>query len=333
MDATKAPVGGHGASQRRRCHADGHHPGRMIRLMAADDGESTGVADSARPLISVVIATRNRRESLLRSLEHLSALPEGPAVVVVDNGSTDDTVSVVKQKHPDVRVISLPQNRGAVARNVGVAATAAPYIAFADDDSWWNPGSLARAVSVLESYSQLGGVIARVGMYPSGEIDRVSRKLARGDLSSSGDLPGPRALSFPAFSAVFRRSAFEQVGGFSPLLFFGGEEQLLAADLAAAGWTLCYLDEIIARHASRDEGVTPARWALQTRNDVLVLWLRRPLGRAALRTAGLAARATRNRAAASAFVGVVRRLPAALSARKRVPPQIDRDLQIAERPE
>src|SRR4051794_1969000 len=104
MDATKAPAGGHGASQRRRCHADGHHPGRMIRLMTADGGESTGVADSAHPVISVVIATRNRRESLLRSLGHLCALSEAPAIVVVDNGSTDDTASAVKQKHPGVQV-------------------------------------------------------------------------------------------------------------------------------------------------------------------------------------------------------------------------------------
>jgi hypothetical protein len=45
----------------------------MIRMLTADDGESTDVADCARALISVVIATRNRRDSLQRSLEHLSA--------------------------------------------------------------------------------------------------------------------------------------------------------------------------------------------------------------------------------------------------------------------
>jgi GT2 family glycosyltransferase len=78
-----------------------------------------------------------------------------------------------------------------------------------------------------------------------------------------------------------RRNAFLRVGGFSRLLFFGGEEHLLALDLAAAGWHQVYLADAVAEHdPAGPASVSLARWALQTRNDLLVDWLRRPLGTA-----------------------------------------------------
>src|SRR5215218_1414627 len=101
------------------------------------------------PGITVVVATRNRAARLAGVLERLGGLPERPPVVVVDNGSDDDTVDVAG-RFPGVRVLRLPRNHGAAARNYGVAAAKTPYVAFADDDSWWAPGSLARAGELFE---------------------------------------------------------------------------------------------------------------------------------------------------------------------------------------
>jgi GT2 family glycosyltransferase len=284
------------------------------------------------PQVTVVIATKNRRESLLRTLDHLTALPEAPEVTVVDNGSTDRSTAAVRTRHPRVQLVPLSENRGAVARNIGVAHSGSPYVAFADDDSWWTPGSLARAVAVLDAHPEVGGIIARVEIHPGGEVDAVSRKLAGGILETGPDLPGPRVLSFPAFAAVLRRNAFDSAGGFSSLLFFGGEEQLLATDLALAGWPLCYRDDVVVRHAPGNPALTPERWALQTRNDILVLWMRRPLWRAAAATGRLLARAPRDPAAAHAVAGLLRRLPGALRQRRRVPSVLDRELHAAELP-
>ncbi len=55
-------------------------------------------------------------------------------------------------------------------------------------------------------------------------------------------------LGFLACSAVLRRRAFCEVGGFSRLLFFVGEERLLCYDLAAAGWERAYLHDVVAHH-------------------------------------------------------------------------------------
>ena len=123
------------------------------------------------------------------------------------------------------------------------------------------------------------------------------------------------------------------MGGFSPLLFFGGEEHLLALDLAAAGWLLVFSVDVVAWHdPAGPDRPTPQRWALQTRNDVLVDWLRRPLPVALAATGRLAARSADDPAARQALAGLLRRLPAALRRRRPVPGEVERRFATAQRP-
>jgi GT2 family glycosyltransferase len=282
------------------------------------------------PRVTVVIATRNRRGSLLRTLAHL----DGAApVVVVDNGSTDGSVDAVRRHHPRVEVVALPANAGAVARTAGVDRAATPYVAFADDDSWWEPGSLQAATDLLDAHPQVAVAVGRVRLAADGSEDAVTRKHRAAVLGRSPGAPGPDVLSFPAFAAVVRRDAYRAVGGFSPLLFFGGEEHLLALDLAAAGWQLVFAEDVAAWHSpAGPDAPSPQRWALQTRNDVLVDWLRRPLPVAFTATARLARRALGEPAARSALAGLVRRLPAALRQRRPVPAEVERRFAAAQRP-
>ncbi len=272
----------------------------------------------------------DRRESLLHSLARLDSA-DGPPVIVVDNASTDGTADAVRAAHPRVDVVELDANAGAVARNHGVQRAATDLVAFADDDSWWEPGALEAAADLLDAHPQLAVVVGRVRLAGDGSEDAVTRKHRAEVLGRSA--AGPDVLSFPAFAAVVRRDAFLAVGGFSPFLFFGGEEHLLALDLAAAGWQLVFAEDVVAWHApAGPERPSPARWALQTRNDVLVDWLRRPLPVALAATGRLAARAGRDPAARTALAGVLRRLPAALRRRRPVPAEVERRFATALRP-
>jgi GT2 family glycosyltransferase len=284
------------------------------------------------PRVTVVVITRDRRESLLRSLDRLD-VPDGPPVIVLDNGSADGTVDAVRTHHPRVELVRLPANAGAPARTDGVRRATTPYVAFADDDSWWEPGSLETAADLLDAHPEVAVVVGRVRMVADGSEDAVTRKHRRAVLGRSPGAPGPDVLSFPAFAAVVRRDAHLAIGGFSPLLFFGGEEHLLALDLAAAGWQQVFAEDLLAWHSpAGPDRPSPARWALQTRNDVLVDWLRRPLPVALAATARLAARARRDPAARRALAGLLRRLPAALRQRRPVPAEVERRFATAQRP-
>ncbi|WP_129843246.1 glycosyltransferase [Streptomyces sp. RFCAC02] len=277
--------------------------------------------------VSVVIATRDRRDQLLRTLRRLGALPERPPVIVVDNGSRDGTPDAVAAAFPGVRLVRLGRNHGACARNTGVRLARTPYVAFSDDDSWWEAGALREAGGTFDRFPGLGLLVARV-LIGDG-ADHVSRKMAAAPLGRPPELPGPAVLGFPACAAVVRRDAFIAAGGFDDLLFFGGEESLLALDLAAAGWGTAYVPAVTARHApDGHRPLAPARWALHRRNDLLVRWMRLPLADAARRTGGLAAQATHNRAAARALAGLLRRLPEAVRRRRPVPPRLVRQLRV-----
>jgi GT2 family glycosyltransferase len=273
--------------------------------------------------VGVVIATRNRSDSLMRTLRHLRDLPERPEILVVDNASTDDTRVRLTRDFPQVRVLALPVNLGALARTHGVRALRTPYVAFSDDDSWWAPGALDRAARLMDSHPQVGLISARTLVGPTQEPDPLNDVLAASPLGPADDLPGTQVLGFLACACVVRREAYLSTGGFHPLLFFGGEETLLAYDLAARGWAVTHCPDVVAHHHP-DPSPRAGRPVRLLRNELLTAWLRRPLPHALARTRTLAADARRDPGARQALRQTLTRLPAALRARRPLPPDLER---------
>ncbi|MFC8391585.1 glycosyltransferase family 2 protein [Streptomyces sp. NPDC057238] len=271
----------------------------------------------------VVIATRDRSERLARTLRRLLVLPERPEILVIDNASTDGTRAMLARDFPEVRVLALPVNHGAIARNHGARALDTPYVAFSDDDSWWAPGALGRAAGLMDTHPRLGLVSARTLVGPAEEPDPLNDVLATSPLGPAKDLPGTQVLGFLACACVVRREAYLEAGGFHPLLFFGGEETLLAYDLAARGWGVTHCTDVIAHHHP-DPAPRTGRPARMLRNEVLTSWLRRPLPHALTRTRALARDAPHDPAARQALRETLVRLPAALRARAPLPPHVER---------
>ena len=265
--------------------------------------------------ISVVVATLDRRADLARTLPYHAA-----PVILVDNGSTDGTVAFVETKLPDVTVVSLPANRGAPARNIGVRLAVTPYVAFADDDSWWAPGALARAVEVLDAHPRAAVVAGRVLVGRDEVDDPICAAMAASPLGRAADLPGPSVLGFLACGAVVRRSAFLEVGGFDDVVFFGGEEERVALDLAAAGWGLSYVPDLVVHHHPSPSRDPAARRLQDERNRLLTTVLRRPW-RIVAREVVRAARS--GPVGRSAVRAAARRAPQAVGARRRLPASVE----------
>jgi GT2 family glycosyltransferase len=80
----------------------------------------------------VVIITRNRRPELVRTLQRMTALPDRPPVIVVDNASGDGSAKAAGA-FPGVTVIKAAGNLGAVGRNIAVRQVTTPYVAFCDE--------------------------------------------------------------------------------------------------------------------------------------------------------------------------------------------------------
>ena len=138
----------------------------------------TGEATSLhRPRLSVVVPVYNGEATLGRCLDALrQALPPGAEVVVVDDGSTDETASVARTAAGSmpIRVLAHESNRGtSAARNTGWRASTAPLISFVDADMVVRPGALSALVNVMENDLDLMGANGTVSLDLERDLDDV----------------------------------------------------------------------------------------------------------------------------------------------------------------
>jgi GT2 family glycosyltransferase len=280
------------------------------------------------PAVTVVIITRNRRRSLLRTLDHLRALPERPPVIVVDNGSTDGSVRAVGDRYPEVTAIAVGANLGPAGRNLGVARASTRYVAFSDDDSWWDPGALDEAAGLLDRSPDVGLVAARVLVGPDEVLDPTSAAMATSRLPRHPATSCPTVLGFLACGAVVRREAYLGSGGFHPDLAIPGEEALLALDLASSGWQLVYAASVVARHHPEPTGDRRGRARRQVADAVLVAWMRLPVGSAVRATLRALRSADGVAPGLLGSIDAVRRWRWAVSGRRVVPSWLAHRLRL-----
>ncbi|MFD7511724.1 glycosyltransferase family 2 protein [Streptomyces sp. NPDC059853] len=284
--------------------------------------------DPAR--VTVAIITHDRRRELLHTLDRLAGLPERPPVIVVDNGCTDGTAGAVAERHPEVTVLRPGANLGAVGRNLAARQVRTPYLAFCDDDTWWEPGSLARAVAVLDAHPRVATLTARIVVEPDGREDPIVPELRDSPLPRPTGLPGPALGSFLAGATVVRTEAFRRAGGFSPRLWLGGEEELLAADLMAAGWWLVFDEKMLIHHRPSALRDPTRRRADGIRNTLWFTWLRRPPRAALRRTVQVLAGVPRDRITARALARALAGAPWVLHDRRPVPAGVEQRLAALE---
>ncbi|WP_256988559.1 glycosyltransferase family 2 protein [Bordetella genomosp. 9] len=225
--------------------------------------------------MSIVVLTFQRREELLGNLERLLRRHPGVPVIVVDNGSPDGTADAVAAAHPRVTLVRAPRNLGAAGRNLGVAVAATPYIAFCDDDTCWEHGALAEAGRLLDGAPHAGVISAAVRVGPGGRLDATCQAMSRSPLGR-GPMGTMRLLGFMAGACVMRRQAYLQAGGYEARYFIGGEEALMALDLAALGWDMLYAGQVATWHHPSPHRDRPARRRLLGRNNLWTAWLRLP---------------------------------------------------------
>jgi len=107
--------------------------------------------------ISVIIPCYNAEKFIGECIDSVAAQSRPPyEVIVVDDGSTDSSMDVVRQSGMNVRVIETNRRGGAGARNAGIQAASGDWIAFLDADDIWFPNHLKRAVEVINRTGVIG---------------------------------------------------------------------------------------------------------------------------------------------------------------------------------
>jgi glycosyltransferase involved in cell wall biosynthesis len=228
----------------------------------------TNQADSSCTL-SVIIPTYNRSAMVrdcVRSL--LSCGVAGLQVVVVDDGSTDDTEATVRALGDGV-VYLRQQNQGpAAARNLGFRHSAGRYVAFLDDDDQWLPGVPARVLGLLDRHPDVDAVFADAQITwadkpPISWLDFTSGD-ALLELPHSEPEPGFRVFERRPFfrrlvyrnamfigAVVMRREAFQRAGMFDTSLRGAADWELWMR--MAAGMTFAFWPEQIGVYRRHDD--------------------------------------------------------------------------------
>jgi glycosyltransferase involved in cell wall biosynthesis len=172
------------------------------------------------PLVSVVLPTKNRADLLGRSIKSvLSQTFRDLELIIVDDGSTDNTAEIVKSFKDD-RIIydRLRENKGAgAARNRGIALSKGKFIAFQDDDDEWRQGKLDKEVKVFEENADPDLGVVFTNMWVIGEkVSEVSRPalLRPADGFVFNDALFGRLKNIGIQTALIRREVFDKVGGF-----------------------------------------------------------------------------------------------------------------------
>jgi N-acetylglucosaminyl-diphospho-decaprenol L-rhamnosyltransferase len=207
--------------------------------------------------VVVVIVTYNRCELTESCLRHLQAQTIKHQVIVVDNGSTDDTPARLRADWPDLQLESLNCNRGfAVGSNRGVAASSGEIVVLLNNDVECRADFLERLVAPLSDPAV--GSVASLMLQPGEEwIDSVGLTV---DVTLAGfprlhGLPVARAhdpcpvLAGPAgTAAAYRREAWEHLGGLDETIFTYMEDLDLALRLRSAGWESAAAPDAVGVH-------------------------------------------------------------------------------------
>jgi GT2 family glycosyltransferase len=210
---------------------------------------------------SVVIPNLNGAHFLEPCLESLAGQTLPPVeVVVVDNGSSDGSVDLLRERFPDARVLAFAENRGfAAAVNAGIAEANAELVAFLNNDAVADPGWLAELAACLERHPGAAAATSKLVLADdSGRLDGAGDGLTRSFLPyvrGHGEPDDGRygdeveVFGASGAAAVWHASVLRELGGFDERFFAYYEDVDLSFRARLRGYEIWYAPRAVVRHA------------------------------------------------------------------------------------
>ena len=204
--------------------------------------------DAVSPRVSVVVCTLNGEPTLRDCLEGLSELDYPDyEVIVVDDGSTDDTAAIARDY--DVRVISTENQGLASARNIGLHAATGEIVAYIDDDARPDRHWLTYLVSTFQRSSHVA--VGGPNIPPPGD-GSLAECVANSPGNPAHVLVSDReAEHIPGCNSAFRKWALDTIGGWDPQYRVAGDDVDVCWRLRDRGWTIGYTPAAVVWHHRR----------------------------------------------------------------------------------
>jgi len=232
--------------------------------------------------VSVVIPTWNGADLLAHALRSLAGQSfRDFDVVVVDNASTDGTLTMLAHDHPRVHVVRMNENVGfAAAVNAGIRATNTEIVALLNNDTEAHPDWLASLVRTLDDDAEVGSCASKMlDFHDRTRIDSAGDRL--GIFASQrghGEADGPDfaepvdVLSASAGAAAYRRSLFDEVGPFDERYFAYFEDVDLGVRARLAGWRCRYVPDAVVYHvgSASSRRMSERAFYLRSRNAMIL---------------------------------------------------------------
>jgi GT2 family glycosyltransferase len=204
------------------------------------------------PNVAVVIVTRNRPKPLVRCLKSLQKSSyKIKETVVVDNGSTDDTLQILKKDFPKVTVASLKTNTGAAAgRNRGAEKAKSEMIFFLDDDAFIEKETIASAVKTILTDPKIAIVQTKVlssfnhkkilGI--AHDINTTTSLITAFGINEIDKGQYKKVIDVPMVGTgwLIRRNYFEAVKGFDEKFFVPYEDSDISLRIRDQGWRIVF---------------------------------------------------------------------------------------------
>lgn len=163
-------------------------------------------------LISVIVAAYNAEEYLAEALDSIFSQDyQSQEVIVVDDGSTDETAAIAKS-HPKVHYVWQHNQGNGMARNTGLSHTAGELISFLDADDIWLPGKSSIEAEYLAHHPESGCVIA--------SMRNFLQSGAAQPFWVSDEMLSQDCKAYHLGTLMAHRWVFQQVGNFDPALAF-----------------------------------------------------------------------------------------------------------------
>jgi GT2 family glycosyltransferase len=220
---------------------------------------------SASNAIRVVVVTFNSARDIYSCITSVLLNCANP--LVVDSGSTDETLDLLAREFPQIQVLLNPNNGYARAANIGVASTSGEHVILSNADVVYPPGSISRLVEYMDSHPQIG-VLGPQQVFPDGSWQRSWGRVS-GAREALFELWGittaasamrrsfwPYRLNSRALSVGYvdgavmaiRRSAYDSVAGFDERFGFSAEDTDFCVRLRRAGWQVVALPTVDVVH-------------------------------------------------------------------------------------